>query len=411
MTSRGTLLTYFGALASLLVAACGSPKSTPTASAIASEEPPPPTSASSAVPVEPPPPPAPAGPGATAFTPFDDAKCAGATAEVAQYLSRGEIALATSATEIGVTWLVQQRDGAKIGVGAYDAQAKRVMRDRSVADTKEHGPRLYAGKDDWIVAWFSEDGMSFARTTKEAANRYDIGTFSMMKDVPLDDLAIAPTPDGAFVAASPFATGGKQLTVFTFSSAPTAPTKQSVGMTRNGTAPHHPVIAADADGFVLVWAEADGARSVRLDAVGKSKGGATKLLGPAARSDMAILPTATGFYLVWAEGSVIAAAALTKDGTIAAEPVKIGEGKWPRAAVSGADLVVGWVGEGEKFVVAKWTAGAAGPTAGILASPAVKDPPAIGVVGGRVAAFGTEPIPAVATKKAVLRTFEAACLP
>lgn len=396
------------ALCLYFLPACGSPKATPTASAVASEEPPP--VASSAAPAEPPPPPAPAGPGATAFTPVEDAKCAVATAEVAQYLSRGEISLATSATEIGMAWLVQQRDDAKIGVGAYDPMAKRVMRDRSVADTKV-GPRLYAGKDDWIVAWIDEEGMSFARTTKEPANHYDVGKFSMMKDVPIEDLAIAPTPDGSFVAASPFATGGKQLTVFTFSSLPTATTKQSVGMTRSGTAPHKPVVAADADGFLLVWSEAEGARSVRLDAAGKSKGGATTLLGPGARTEMALLSTSSGFYLLWAEGTVIAAAALTKDGTIASAPVKIGDGKWARGATSGDDLVVGWVAEGEKLVVAKWTAGGPGPAAGVKASDAVKDPPGIGVVGKRVAAFGTEPIPAVATKKAVLRTFDVGCLP
>lgn len=396
------------ALALMALVACGSPKSTPTASAVTSEAPPP--VASSAAPVEPPPPPGPAGAGATAFTPVEDPKCALASAEVAQYLSRGEIALATSATEIGMAWLVQQRDDAKIGVGAYDPMAKRVMRDRSVADTKV-GPRLYAGKDDWIVAWIDADGLSFARTNKEPANRYDVGKFSMMKEVPLDDLAIAPTPDGAFVAASPFATGGKQLTVFTFSSDPTATTKQSVGMTRSGTAPHRPVVAADADGFLLVWSEAEGARSVRLDTAGKSKGGATTLLGPGARTEMALLPTASGFYLLWVEGTSIAAASLTKDGTVASAPVKIGEGKWPRGALSGEDLVVGWVAEGEKLVAAKWTAGAPGPTAGVKVSDAVKDPPGVGVVGKRVAAFGTEPIPAVATKKAVLRTFDVGCLP
>lgn len=400
-----------GGLVTLLgIAACGSPKATPTASAVVSAEPPP--VASSAAPSEPPPPPPPAGTGATKFLDPAEVKCSLVTSEVANYLSRGELAIATTSTEIALAWLVQGHGDAKIGVGAYDPQGKRVMRDRSVADTKSHGPRLYPGAGgDWIVAWFEEDGLAFARTRKEPDVRYDIGKFSLLKDVPLEDLAIARTPDGAFVAASPFGTGGTQLTVFTFSSTPTAPSKQSVGMTRSATAPHRPVVAADADGFLLVWSEADGhMRSVRLDAAGKSKGGTGMLLGPAARADVALLPSPTGFYLTWTEGTTIASAALTKDGTIGSPPVKLGEGKSPRAASSGADLVVTYLADGEKLVVVKSAAGA-GPTAGVRLADVAKDPPVIGVAGTRVAVFTTEPIPAVATRRAVLRTVDAACIP
>lgn len=400
-----------GGLVSLLgVVACGSKEAPPTPSAVTSVEPPP--VASSSAPSEPPPPPAPAGMGATKFLDPGEAKCALASSEVAQYLSRGELALATTPTEIALAWLVQGRGDAKIGVGAYDPQAKRVMRDRTIADTKEHGPILYPGTGgDWIVAWFEEDGLAFARTRKEPDVRYDVGKFSLMKDIPLEDLAIAPTPDGAFVAASPFGTGGTQLTVFTFSSSPTAPSKQSVGMTRSATAPHRPVVAADADGYLLVWSEADGhLRSVRLDGTGKSKGGAAMLLGPAARENLALLPSSTGFYLIWTEGPTIASAALTKDGTIGSAPVKLGEGKSPRAAVSGGDLVVTYLAEGEKLVVVKSAAGA-GPTSGVRLAEVAKDPPYVGVAGTRVAVFTTEPIPNVATRRAVLRTIDAACIP
>ncbi|MFO0616381.1 MAG: hypothetical protein U0414_27565 [Polyangiaceae bacterium] len=402
-----TLLTV---LASAGVGACGSPKATPSASAVASVETPP--SASSEAPVEPPPPPPPAGPGATKFITADEAKCHLASIEVAQYLSRGELALATTPTEIALGWLVQGQGDAKIGVGAFDGQAKRVMRDRSIADTKTHGPVLYAGKDDWIVTWFEEDGLAFARTRKEPDNHYDIGKFSMMRDVPLDDLAIAQTPDGSFVAASPFATGGKQLTVFTFSSSPTSATKQSVGMTRSGTTPHNPVVAADADGFLLVWVESSSQlRSVRLDAAGKSSGGASTLLGPAKRTGLSLLGAEDGFYLTWSEGPLIAAVKLTKDGTVAAPPIKIGEGKWARPAVSGADLFVAYVIEGDKLVVVKARGGAA-PTSGVVVADVAKDPPMLGISGSRLATFSTEPIhQAVATKRAMLRTVDVACIP
>jgi hypothetical protein len=390
--------------------ACASSKTAPSASAVASEAPPP--AVSSAPPAGVPAPPPPAGPGVSSIVELDKNKCSPASIDVAQYLSREEIAIGATPTEIAVAYLVQTKDDAKVAFGGFDPTAHRLGRDRSVAGAQPNGLALFPGKDDWIVVWSDPDGFGFSRAKREPELHYETGRFGMMREVPLEDVAIAQSPDGMLAAASPFGTGGGQLTAFKFAATPGTVNQKPIGMTKSATKPHHPVMASDSDGFLLAWVEPDGhMRTVRLDASGALSGGTALLLGPAERKDLALLAYADGFFLVWSEGTTVAAVSLKKDGTLAGAPLKVGEGKWPRAAVSGAQLYVAYVAAEDKLVVAKLSADA-GPTSAVRASDVgIRDPAVLAIAGSRVAVFSMEGIPAVATKKAVLHTFETSCVP
>ena len=96
------------------------------------------------------------------------------------------------------------------------------------------------------------------------------------------------------------------------------------------------MIAADGDGYAVVWVEEDGhLQSTRFDPTGKESGGSKLLVAPAKRTDLALIATTSGFELTWSEGESVITLGLTKDALPSGSPQIVGKGHWPRAASAG----------------------------------------------------------------------------
>jgi hypothetical protein len=402
-------------IALVALGGCGPKASgkTHAAASVSAESAPTASATSSASAPEPQAPPSTTGTGVGTFVPADKAGCATASADIATYLQRSDVAMAVQKGEVAISYLIQLHGNeAQIGFAGYDAQAKRLGRDRGIGTATEHVPAIFAGGGKWIVTWLDDGGLAYARPQWEAELHLAIEHLSLAKDVAPDDLSLTSSADGALLAISPYGTAGDQLTLFRFAVPGKAP--EAIGITKQATHPHHPVVAADADGFAAVWVEADGhLQSTRFDANGKPSAGSTLLVGPGKRADISIMTKAAGFQLVWSEGENVLTLGLTKDAEADGSIQVVGKGHWPRAASSGDAVYVAFVGDAggkpEQLLVTKLPA-----TTAIVASDGltpVKDPPSFGVVGTRVALTYTEAMsPAVSSRRAILKTLDAACI-
>lgn len=408
-------------LALLFVSACGGkankgqPSAQPSAAPSASAAPS--GSASPSVPVDLPP----EGTGVTKVTPVDKGKCAVASYDLATYLQRGDLTIASHDGQIAASWLVQLKDKAQIGFAGFDGQAKRVARDRGIGNAQEHPPNIFPSGTDWIVTWIDPEGLAYARPRWEAQPGPEINHLTTVKDVAPDDLALAATPDGALVVASPFGTQGDQLSLFLFATPDGSQKAQALGFTKHAKKPRKPAVAADADGYALVWLEEDGSvAATRLDKTGKETGSSGVVAPPSTagdRSRLTLVTTATGFELVWSDGDTVLARPLTKEAGPAGAPLLVGKGHDPRPAPGKEGLFIAYLGEADgkpnQLIVTK-VGDQVSATATRISDGLtdVKDPPAIVMAGDRLAMAWTEVMsPSVSTKRATLRTIDAACLP
>ncbi len=347
------------------------------------------------------------------FTPADKAGCALQTADIATYLQRGEVAMAAQKAEVAVSYLIQLHGNeAQIGFAGYDALAKRIARDRGIGTATDHAPSIFTNNGGWIVAWLDEDGLAYARPAWEAEPHIPIDHLTQAKEVPPDDLSLVSTADGSLVAISPYGTGGNQVTLFRFGVPGKAP--EAIGLTKRATQPHHPVVAPSGDGFGAVWIEGDGhLQSVFFDASGKPTSGSMLLAPPAKRADLSLLPTSKGFVLTWSEGDEVRTLALKGDATPDGAIHVVGKGHSPRMTINGDDIYLAFVGDAggkpEQLLLTKLP----GTTALVVSDgqTPVKDPPSIASLGARVAVLYTEAMStSVSTRRAILRTLDAACL-
>ncbi|MGK3993394.1 hypothetical protein [Sorangium sp. So ce1024] len=382
----------------------------------------------------------PRGDGVQEFVPLTTlADCKVKSGDIATYILREGMGVAgRSDGTFGAVWLVDLKGGdAQIAFAGFDTDARQIARARAISSTRDVGLRIFSAGEAWAVTWFDAEGLAYARPRWETNPPTEILRVGAIGRDVGDQVALAPAPGGALVAAAPFGAERNKLGVFQFGPIdPAQPQLKAVGVTRHTRKPRWPAVAADASGgYLVAWhEEEDGSiRASHFDASGR-EGGAHLVAKPQG-SDRAAAATqetpdrdqrlglvatgGAGALLVWSEGSTLIGRALDAEARPRGAPWVIGKGKW-RALAPGVDgALVAWVGhdgkaEGQALLVKVGADGA--PSArGIRVSDGarpVKDPPSVALAGERVGVAWTEAMsPGVSTKRAVLRVLDRSCIP
>ncbi|EYF03696.1 hypothetical protein [Chondromyces apiculatus] len=352
------------------------------------------------------------------------ATCKGKTADLASYLQRQGLGLTgrNSDGALAAVWLVelQNNPDAHIAFAGFDGDARQVARARSIGSTRKEGLNVFDTGGAWTVTWFDAEGLAYARPRWETSPPGIQHLANVGKEAG-ENVALAPTPKGALVAAAPFGSERTQLGVFLFAPTdPAEPNVRAIGVTHHTKQPRRPAIAADASGYFVAWHEEDGSIQVsRFDASGK-EGEAHEIApeGPR-RERVALVATPTGALALWAEGETLMSRALDASAKPTATTWVVGKGKWGTAASAEPGALVAWVGNDGKadgrLLLTRLGQDGAPSAQGVRVSDGinpVKDPPAIAVAGARVGLAWTEIMgPSVSTKRALLRLLDAACIP
>jgi hypothetical protein len=366
------------------------------------------------------------GTGAGEFLPVTKTPdCKHQSAEMAQYLLRGEMAIAGREGQIAAVWLVQlpNKLNAQIAFAGYDGDAKQLARGRGIGSARDDTPRIFATGSAWTVAWFDPAGLAFARPTWEAASAPAIEHLSAVGRELSENIGVASTPSGPLVAVAPFGPTRGQLGVFLFASVEAgAPGVKALGVTHHAKNPVRPAVAADADGYYLAWHE-EGEKLVtsHFDSAGKEVDAADTLAAPGdrKRERLAMAPTSKGAIALWVEGTEIIARALDKAARPMGPAYKVASGRWATIASAGEGAIVAWVGHdgrAEDQLLAVRLGPDGVPSAKGLSvtdgTNAVKDPPSVAGAGPRVGFGWAEPMGAtIASKRAMLRSIDIRCLP
>ncbi|KYF95617.1 hypothetical protein BE20_44855 [Sorangium cellulosum] len=390
--------------------------------------------ATSTVEVEPP-----RGSGVQEFAPFGTLTgCKVKSGDIATYILREGMGVAGRADgSFGAVWLVDLKGGdAQIAFAGFDNDARQIARARAISNTREAGLRIFSSGEAWAVTWFDAEGLAYARPRWETNPPTEILRVGAIGREVSENVAIAPAPGGALVAAAPFGAERNQLGVFQFAPVdPAQPQLKAVGVTRHTKKPRWPAVAADASGgYLVVWHEEDdgSVRASRFDAAGregnahvvaKPEGGdrsaAATQETPDKERRLGLVATSSGALVAWNEGPTLLARALDADARPRGAPWVLGKGKWRAMAPSGDGAFVAWVGHDGKadgqLLLVKLGADGAPSARGIRVSDGVipvKDPPSLALAGERVGVAWTEAMsPGVSTKRAVLRVLERACIP
>ncbi len=352
-----------------------------------------------------------------------ESECQAATAELATYLMRGDLGLAGRPTEKGgefaTSYLIQLRGKAQIGFAGYDGAAKRFSRDRGIGSAHEHAPRLFATADKWTVAWFDDDGLAYAHPTWDSTEKPLVEHMSTLKNVKPADVALAATPEGPLVVASPFGTAGDQLSLFLFAPIAEGQKKRAIGVTRIAKKPSSPAVLGDKTGYSVAWLEEDGqVLTARFDLEGKEIGLGTVAVGkPGKRSSLAMTQLDGGPLLTWEQDGQIFGRMLDAGANPDGDLWLIGKGTQPAVAGFGESAVVAFLAEVEgvaEQLVAVRVAKTGVSESAIRVSEArtpVLDRPAVALGGPRIAFVWTEKMgPAISSKRAWIRTLDSACL-
>jgi len=352
-----------------------------------------------------------------------DAECKPATFELATYLLRGELTLAGRSTDKGgefaTSYLILLQGKSQIAFAGYDGNAKRVSRDRGIGSAHEHAPHLFATADKWTVVWFDDDGLAYAHPTWDTTEKPPIEHMSTLKNVKPADVALAATPEGPLVVASPFGTEGDQLSLFLFAPIAEGQKKRAIGVTRIAKKPSSPAVLGDKTGYTAAWLEEDGqVLTARFDLEGKEVGlGTIAVSTPGKRSRLSLTQLDGGPLLVWVDGDRIFSRMLDEGAKPNGDLWLIGKGSQPAVAPIGDSAVVTYIAEvdgvADQLIAVRVGKGGVSETA-IRVSDArtpVLDQPAAAVGGPRVAFVWTEKMgPAVSSKRAWIRTIDSACL-
>ncbi|MGK4004325.1 hypothetical protein WMF31_16950 [Sorangium sp. So ce1036] len=381
----------------------------------------------------------PRGAGVQEFTPVADvAGCKVKSGDIATYIQRPGMGIAGRADgSFGAAWFVDLKRGdAQIAFAGFDVDAKQIARARAISQTREEWLRIFSSGEEWAVTWFDAEGLAYARPRWETHPPVGIQHIGAIGRDVGDQVALAPAPGGALVAAAPFGAERSQLGVFLFAPVdPAQPQVKALGVTHHTRKPRWPAIAADTSGGqVLAWyEEEDGSiRASRFDASGKegdahvvakpqgSDRPASAGTGAPARERLGLVATGGGGALVvWSEGDTLIARALDAGARPRSAPWIVGKGKWRALLPSGEGAVVAWVGHDGKadaqLLLVRLAADGAPSARGLRMSDGVnpvKDSPSLASAGERIGVAWTEPMSrGVSTKRAVLRVIERACIP
>jgi hypothetical protein len=435
-SARGSAAMIAGFLVLLAGSGCGEKKasgngsnSSPSASALpspsGSSAAPPTASASVAVPGTPPASSEPVGDGVSTFVPAGQTEaCKAQTGDIATYLQRGEVTIAGQEGSLAASWLIKlgaNRPGAQLAFAGFALDAKQLARARGIGMANETAPRIFASGSGWTLVWSDSQGLAFTKPRWETAPPPQIEHVPAVSNAAADDVALAATPAGAIVAVAPFNVDKSQLGLFLFApSDPAAPQVQALGATHHAKKPGKPAVAADAKGYTLAWHEEDGRIAVsRFDLTGKESDEAYTLAtkGPA-RERVHLTPTTNGAVAIWIEGEKILARAVDADARPKEKTYVVGKGRAPALAPLGDGALVVFLGQdgsaADQLLAVKLGPDGAPSAQGLRVSETgpVKDPAAATPAGPKMAFLWVEPMNnGVATKRAILRTIEAACVP
>lgn len=372
--------------------------------------------------------PAPVEPQGTGVSGFDAAAstdaCKAQTGQVADYLQRGEVALAGSDGSIAAAWLIKlspSRPDAQLAFAGFSLDAKQIARARGVGTSSELVPRLFSSGSGWTLVWFDSEGLAYAKPKWETAPLPTIEHLRAVGSADAEHVSLAAAPGGSIIAVAPFGANKTQFGMFLFAPIePGAPSVQALGATHHAKKPRWPAVIADERGYTLAWhEEGDQIVASRFDLKGRELGEAVTLAEAAAgRGRVVLTATPKGALAMWSEGDKLLARALDQDARPGPEMWVVGYGKTP-ALVSFGDgalaVFTGQDGTASNQVLAVKLGPNGSPSAkGIRLTDAgpAKDAPAAVAVGSRVGFMWTEPMTqGVGTKRALLRTVEAACIP
>lgn len=342
--------------------------------------------------------------------------------EVATYLQRGELTLAgrpDNGGQFAASWLVQLPYAAQIAFAGYDRRARRISRDRGIANSREHPPRLFATGGQWTVAWFDDKGLAYAHPSFESTEKPAIEHLTAARSIPPEMVALASMPDGSLIVASPIGTEGNQLSIFLFAPAASGQQRRGLGITKHAKKPSSPAVTADESGYTVAWLEQDGRiMSTRFDLEGDEIDAGANVVGPApGRTALSLTRLKSGALLTWLEGPRI----LSRKLDLAAKPsgdiIVVGTGKHPTVIEAGDEAIVAFVTEVDKAPdqLVAVRVGAAGVSEQAMrisdGRTPVLDAPAIALGGERVAAMWNEVMgPTIKSRRAWLRVFDASCL-
>ena len=397
---------------------CPAAPSASAAAAVAS------ASAESALPAS-----APVGDGVNTFVPVGQTDaCKTQTGDIATYLQRGEVTAAGREGSIAAAWLIKlsaTKPGAQLAFAGFALDAKQVARARGIGPANEVAPRIFANGAGWTLVWFDAEGLAYTMPRWETAPPPTIEHLRAVSNAAADDVALASTPGGAIVAVAPFNMDKAQLGLFSF--APTdasASPVQALGATHHAKQPRWPAVAADAAGYTLAWHEDDGRIVVsRFDLTGKEIDEAHTLAsapeGGAARERVTLVPTTNGALAIFAEGDKLLARAVDRAARPGDKTFVVGHGRFPTLAPLGDGALVAFLGKdgaaADQLLAVKLGPDGAPSANGVRISEgpgAVKDPAALTPSGPKMAFLWVEPMSnGVATKRAILRTIDAACVP
>ncbi len=383
-------------------------------------------SASVAPPPPPPPDSTPKGDGVSKTAKASDKAlgCNPTEFELASYLLRGELTLAGRPAakpeegEFAASWLVQLPGKAQIAFAGFDHKSRRLARDRSIGNAREHAPKLFATGDRWTVAWFDDEGLAYAHPTWETNPAPELSHFSAIKSVEPKQITFSKL-DAGFLVSSPFGTNGDQVSLFRFTPTVDGQKATAVGVTKDAKSPQKPVVAPTKSGFTLAWFEAGGVIvGTRLDATGTQVGVSAPLVTPGEGRDVSSLSLTAlpnDSLMVWVEGERIVGRLVDEQARAKGDVFVIGKGRYPQVLADGDSVIVVFVGpaDEEKDAVLATRVSAAGASSEAVrlnAKPAL-DPPAVALANGRLAFAWTEAMgPAIASKRAWLRIIDKACV-
>lgn len=383
------------------------------------------SASSSAAAATPPPPAEPQGKGVGGFIAAAQTDtCKLSTSQVADYLQRGEVSLAGHDGSFAAAWLIklsQSRANAQLAFAGFSLDAKQVARARGVGTSNEMAPRLFASGPGWTLVFFDSEGLAYCRPRWETAPMPTTEHLSAVGSADAEHVSLAGTPTGAIIAVAPFGAHKSQFGMFLFAPVePGAPSVQALGATHHAKKPRWPAVIADERGYTLAWHE-EGDQIVvsRFDLKGKELGEAETLASAAeGRGRVVLAATAKGAIALWSEGDKLLARALDGDGHPGPESWVVGYGKMPSLASLGDGALAVFSGQdgtaSSQVLAVKLAANGAPSEKGIRLTDTgpAKDAPSAIAVGSRVGFLWTEPMSqGVGTKRALLRTIDAACIP
>jgi len=404
----------------------GGGEPSPSASAPVASVSAPPASASAAAP---PPPSEPVGSGVNSFIAAAQTEaCKAQSGDIASYLQRGEVTLAGQESAFAASWLVKltaNRPGAQLAFAGFALDAKQAARARGIGPANETAPRIFSNGSGWTLVWFDAEGLAYTKPRWETAPPPAIEHVRAISGADANDVALAATPAGAIVAVAPFNMDKAQLGLFQFGPTdPNAPSVQALGATHHAHKPRTPAVAADASGYTLAWHEGDGRIAIsRFDLTGKEIDEAHTLApapsGGAARERVTLASTTKGAIAVWTDGDKLLARAVEKDAQPGEKTFVVARGRAASLSPLGDGALLVFLGEesgkADQVLAVKLGPDGAPSATGMRISDGagvVKDPAAVTPAGARVGVLWTEPMNnGVATKRAILRTIEASCLP